>query len=107
VVSVRVTAVGSIDRTAESLWYSSAMRPSALKEEVLVAQAREALRTGEAVRLRREAGLMPGDVAALAGVSRPTVVRWEAGQRSPSGAAARRYAHLLVRLGMKVRGLNS
>jgi DNA-binding transcriptional regulator YiaG len=88
-----------------SLWYHPSMRRSKLTEEVLVALARDALRTGEAQLLRQEAGLTDGDIAAIVNVARPTVWRWFAGQRVPQGSAALRLAQLLVRLGLKTRGL--
>ena len=48
--------------------------------------------------LRERAGLSQYELAAAIGVSRPAVTRWEAGQRSPRGDLAERYADALDRL---------
>jgi transcriptional regulator with XRE-family HTH domain len=65
---------------------------------LLLADVREALRSGAAERLRREAHLSQAEVAAELGVSPSAVSRWEAGDRLPRGRAARRYARLLAAL---------
>jgi len=76
-----------------------------LEDELLLVQAREALRTGEAVQLRKRLALSQEEVALLAKISRPTVVRYEAKDREPTGVAGLRYAETLVRLGLKLREL--
>lgn len=59
---------------------------------------RAALAAGAAERIRRDARLSRAEVAAAVGVSREAVQKWELGDRTPRGAAAIRYAHLLDRL---------
>ena len=46
-------------------------------------------------RIREEAGLTQADIAHAFGVNRPTVSRWENGDRVPTGAYAADYALLL------------
>jgi DNA-binding transcriptional regulator YiaG len=82
------------------------MTTKELEGEVLLAQVREALRSGEAQRVRHESGLSKRQLADLAKVSRPTVVRYELLDRAPSGPEGLRYARVLVQLGLKVRGLS-
>lgn len=53
-------------------------------------------------RLREEAGLSQADVAAVVGVGRPEVTRYENGERSPRGEALVRYEKLLRRLRREV-----
>ena len=48
--------------------------------------------------LRERAGLSQRELAEALGVSRPTVTRWELGQRVPQGDLAERYAAALERL---------
>jgi transcriptional regulator with XRE-family HTH domain len=50
------------------------------------------------VLLRRSAGMSQEDVAAVVGVTRPTVTRWEQGKRTPRGEQLRGYVELLERL---------
>lgn len=69
---------------------------------VLLIEAREAVRTGRAARVRHAAGLSQGEVAAAIGVSAPCVSRWEAGDRRPHGVAAVAYGALLRQLAMQV-----
>jgi DNA-binding transcriptional regulator YiaG len=45
--------------------------------------------------LREQAGLSQDELAEALGVSRPTVTRWELGQRTPRGDLAERYAAAL------------
>lgn len=52
--------------------------------------------------LRERCGLSQGQVAALLGVRRPTVSRWESASRNPRGPLAERYAALLSRLAAEV-----
>lgn len=54
--------------------------------------------SGRAREIRTEAGLSLHEVAAAVGVAAATVWRWEAGQRTPRGAAAARYLALLRQL---------
>lgn len=65
--------------------------------DVLIA-ARNALASGEAIRLREQAGLSQRQVAAHIRVTHVAVGRWERGQRSPRGSAGLRYARFLARL---------
>jgi DNA-binding transcriptional regulator YiaG len=50
---------------------------------------------GEARRIRLQARLSTVHVARVCGVTHPTILRWESGQRRPNGAAALRYLDLL------------
>ncbi len=59
---------------------------------------RAGLRDGSAQRIRGEAQLSQGEVAASAGVSRAAVSSWEQLRRTPRGPAALRYARLLQQL---------
>lgn len=70
----------------------------ALERDLLLAHAREALRTGEAQRICRDAGLRHDDVAGACRVSRPTVVRWFNGQRRPTGDKGVRFGLRPMRL---------
>ena len=65
---------------------------------LLVARAREMASDGRARRLRQEARLTQAEVAEVCGVKPETVTRWEAGDRTPSGEPARRFAVLLADL---------
>lgn len=65
-------------------------------EEVeLLARVRALCESGRAEGIRRADRLSLGDAAAAAGVSRSTVLRWERGERRPTGPAALRYARWL------------
>jgi len=48
--------------------------------------------------LRERAGLSQEAIARVLGVTRPTVTRWELGERTPRGAALLAYSELLARL---------
>ncbi len=61
----------------------------------LIADARELLESGRAVEIRKAARLSQGEVAAVCRVDPAAVSRWEGGQRSPRGSAAKRYAKLI------------
>jgi DNA-binding XRE family transcriptional regulator len=74
------------------------MRPAEL---ALVAAIRADLASGAAARGRREAGARQSDVAAVLGVSRQAVSKWEAGICSPSAPHALAYGRLLRTLGKK------
>lgn len=60
-----------------------------------ISRARAALASGEATEIRKAAHLSQAEMAAAAGVTQPTVARWEAGVRVPRGKTARRYARVL------------
>lgn len=62
---------------------------------LLVTRARADLKSGAARSLRLACDLTQTEVAAQAGVSSAAVSRWEAGDRTPRGAAALRYARLM------------
>lgn len=49
--------------------------------------------------VRRRANLTQGDIAALLGVDRSAVSRWEAGERTPRVEVLARYLALLDQLG--------
>jgi len=68
------------------------------REAVRLAQARQLARSGEA-RIRRErARLTLHDVAAVIDRSHTTVLRWENGERTPTGDAALQWVDLMDRL---------
>lgn len=48
--------------------------------------------------LRLQAGLTQAEVAEAIGVSRPAVVRWESGERTPRNPHLDKYVELLRRL---------
>lgn len=48
--------------------------------------------------LREQAGLSQAEVAAVIGVGRPSVTRYESGERSPRGPGRLAYIDLLERL---------
>ena len=62
---------------------------------MLLIEARQATRSGEALELRKTADLSQGELARAAKVSAASLSRWEAGSRKPSGEAAIRYARVL------------
>jgi DNA-binding transcriptional regulator YiaG len=62
---------------------------------LLVTRARADLKSGAAREVRVACGLTQTEIAAQVGVSSVAVSRWEAGNRTPRGAAALRYARLL------------
>lgn len=78
-----------------------------LESEVLVAYAREAVRSGEASERLVQAGWRDPDVAGRCKVARPTATRWRQFAtdpklgRLPSGEPGVRLALLLVELGME------
>lgn len=69
-----------------------------MAEDERIALVRRMARTGEARAIRRAADLPTRTIAVLVGVSRQTVVRWEAGTRAPSGPRALAYMELLDRV---------
>ena len=56
------------------------------------------IKSGTAMRLRKDAGLSQSQVAAVCGVSAAAVSRWEAARRTPRGEPAFRYAWLLTEI---------
>lgn len=73
-----------IDMTTQELLRVSAARAHAVNG------------TGRAI--RKAAGVTMAEVAAVVGVSEPTVWRWEEGRHRPRGAAAARWADVLAEL---------
>ena len=69
-----------------------------MNDAVEIARARELFRSGRAKTIRERAGLNVSEMARATNVNVSTVARWEAGQRSPRGEAAKRYARLLREL---------
>lgn len=65
---------------------------------VQVSRARQLSRSGAARSIRIAAGLSMSEVARAVGVEPSTILRWEAGERTPRGEAAARYAALLEEL---------
>lgn len=71
------------------------MKPS---DAQLLFRVREAVASGEALRIRQQARLKRQEMAALIEVSARTLEKWEYGTRNPTGEAALRYARTLERL---------
>ena len=69
-----------------------------VEETVALAEARVRAADGELVAIRRRARLSQEAIARAVGVSRVTVLRWENGERAPSGEPAVRLAKLLREL---------
>lgn len=63
-----------------------------------LARVRDAVSSGEAMRLRVEAALSISEVARSCGVDQSTVWRWERGARSPRGDKALKYGELIESL---------
>jgi transcriptional regulator with XRE-family HTH domain len=64
----------------------------------LLIEGRSAVRTGSGQKLRERAGLSQSELARLTGVTPGAICRWEAGERTPSEAAAVAYAKALRRV---------
>jgi DNA-binding transcriptional regulator YiaG len=69
-----------------------------MSRALLLAEARELARSGEARELRLKARLSLAELAQDVGVHATSVFAWESGRRKPSGDAAVRYAGLLREL---------
>lgn len=67
-------------------------------EATLLVEVRDAVATGRAARVRRDARLRLAEMAELVDVPVPTLAAWESGRRMPTGAAALRYARALTHL---------
>jgi len=65
---------------------------------ILLARARRLLKDGGARRIRERAGIKRAVLAAAAGITVPTLARWEAAARVPSGEHAVQYARALAEL---------
>jgi transcriptional regulator with XRE-family HTH domain len=68
------------------------------KDILQLVAVRADARSGEARKTRIAAGLAQSEIAEACGVARPTISGWETGSRTPRGAAALRWAHVLDRL---------
>jgi transcriptional regulator with XRE-family HTH domain len=64
----------------------------------LLIEGRSAVSSGSGQKLRERAGLSQSDIARLTGVTPAAICRWEAGERTPSGATAVAYAKALRRV---------
>lgn len=69
-----------------------------IEDTVLVAEAHVRVARGDLKDIRRRTGLSQEAIGRAVGVTRPTVLRWENGERRPSGQAAVRLAQLLREL---------
>lgn len=67
-------------------------------------QVRQMIGSGEARRIRLEAGLSLKELGAGCGSDQSTVSRWESGDRRPRGVPALRYLELLEQISAKLRG---
>jgi DNA-binding transcriptional regulator YiaG len=63
-----------------------------------LALARRLLASGRAVEIRKRYRLTQTELSEVVGVASATISRWEGGSRTPRGAAAKRYGHLLRQL---------
>lgn len=61
-------------------------------------RVRDQAQSGEARRLREDAGLSLTEVAKAIGVTASAVSQWESGRRRPRGIAALKYAAVLASL---------
>jgi DNA-binding transcriptional regulator YiaG len=68
------------------------------REVLELAATRRLLRSGEARRIRLDAGLSQTEIARSVGVTAGAVSRWETGSRRPVGEAAVRYAQVMLEL---------
>ena len=69
-----------------------------IAELILIAEARQAAKSGRGRRLRQLAGLSQLEISAAVGVSQAAVTKWENGLRSPHGTGAVNWALLLREL---------
>jgi DNA-binding transcriptional regulator YiaG len=67
-------------------------------DTVALAEARVRVANGDLETIRRRTKLSQESIARAVGVSRTSVLRWEMGERVPSGEPAVRLAHLLREL---------
>ena len=68
------------------------------RQVIELTEARRLLRSGEARRIRLDAGLSQPEIARTIGVTAGAISRWETCSRRPIGAAALAYAELLTSL---------
>jgi DNA-binding transcriptional regulator YiaG len=68
------------------------------KDAIRLSEVRRLAETGEARQIRLRARLSTVHFARVVGVTHPTILRWERGQRRPNGEAALRYLDLLTAL---------
>jgi len=73
---------------------------TSLHPAILALEARQALASGQAAALRRDAGVRQQDVADVIGVRQHTVARWETGALQPSWKRS-------VALGLVLRALTA
>lgn len=71
---------------------------SPTQNAVALARVRRWAASGAARRIREENQLSLPEVARVVGVSHPTILRWERGERLPRGAPALLYDALLTAL---------
>ncbi len=81
-------------------WWAS-VSPD-MGDEVLVSRVRRSFRTGEARRMREEAGLSIRELASLAKFPQASLQRWETGNSGPRAEACLAWAAAMKRLGFKV-----
>lgn len=67
----------------------------------LIADTRAALADGSARRQREAAGIRPGELAAVIGVTRQAVAQWESGKRVPGAENVLAYGRALRALAAK------
>jgi DNA-binding transcriptional regulator YiaG len=72
-------------------------------DAVKLARARELAANGEGERIRVKSRLSHAHFGAVLGVSDVTILRWERGDRKPSGKPALRYVDLLDKLAERRR----
>lgn len=72
----------------------------------LLIEARAAVNSGRAARIRELAGLSQAEIAELVGVTPAAISRWEAGERRPTGDRAIAYGRALRRIaeGVAIHG---
>lgn len=74
------------------------LMPATISEAVELAVVRAMCSSGRARTIRQRAGLSQAEMARPCGVGAPAILKWENGERSPTGEAAIAYGRLLVEL---------
>lgn len=73
-----------------------------MSEIMLLVEAHKRARSGEAKKIRQQAGLTMAQVAVVVGVDVSSVSKWESGSRKPRGEHAVKWAALLNELEQNV-----
>jgi DNA-binding transcriptional regulator YiaG len=77
-------------------------RDLSVEDLLLLSELRYLMASGRAREIREAARVSQGEAAIASGVTNVSISLWEARKRTPSGAGALRYAHLLRALANQV-----